>query len=292
VKTVRDIATLREIVGSWRQVGDATALVPTMGNLHQGHMSLVQLAGECAERVIVSVYVNPTQFGPNEDFDNYPRTLENDRRRLSRAGVDIMFVPDSEQMYPFGEEHMTRVSVPGLSRILCGNERPEHFDGVTSVVARLFNITQPDVAVFGQKDYQQLVIIRRMAADLHMPVRIVAAPTFRNKDGLALSSRNRYLSEDQRTMAPVLHAAISACRDRLLAGDRDFEKLEKQGAAALADAGMRPEYVAIRKARDLSMPEPDSDYLVVLAAARLGPARLIDNVLVEPAHAARVAASK
>jgi len=292
MKTVRDIATLREIVEGWRQVGDTIALVPTMGNLHQGHMSLVQLAGECAERIVVSIYVNPAQFGPSEDFENYPRTFENDRRRLSRAGVDIMFAPDSDEMYPFGQARMTRVSVPGLSQILCGNDRPEHFDGVTSVVSRLFNITQPDVAIFGQKDYQQLVIIRRMAADLHVPVRILAGPTFRNKDGLAMSSRNRYLSEDERLLAPVLHRTISDCRDWILGGDRDYAKLEAAGMAALADAGLEPQYVAIRKAGDLSMPEPKSDYLVVLAAARLGPTRLIDNVLIEPAHSARMAALK
>ncbi|MBT8442085.1 MAG: pantoate--beta-alanine ligase [Gammaproteobacteria bacterium] len=290
MKTVRDIATLREIVGAWRQVGETIALVPTMGNLHQGHMSLVQLAGECAERIVVSVYVNPTQFGPREDFENYPRTFENDRRRLSRAGVDIMFAPDSEEMYPFGQEHMTRVSVPGLSQILCGDDRPQHFDGVTSVVSRLFNIIQPDVAIFGQKDYQQLVIIRRMGADLHMPVRILAGPTFRNKDGLAMSSRNRYLSDDERALAPALHRTISACRDRIVGGDRDFTTLEAEAAAALADAGLEPQYVAIRKAGDLSMPEPDSEFLVVLAAARLGPTRLIDNVLIEPAHSTRMAA--
>ncbi|MFW2404203.1 MAG: pantoate--beta-alanine ligase [Gammaproteobacteria bacterium] len=290
MKTVRDIATLRALTDGWRQVGDTIALVPTMGNLHKGHMSLVQLAAECAERIIVSVYVNPTQFGAGEDFENYPRTFENDRRRLSRADVDIMFAPDSEQMYPFGHEHMTRVAVPGLSKILCGNDRPEHFDGVTSVVSRLFNITQPDVAIFGQKDYQQLVIIRRMAADLHMPVRILAGPTLRNKDGLAMSSRNRYLSEHERALAPAMHRTISECRDRILGGDRDYKKLEADAAAALSRAGLEPQYVAIRKAGDLSMPEPDSEYLVVLAAARLGPARLIDNVLIEPAHSARLSA--
>jgi len=291
VKTVRDIEALRQITESWRQVGETTALVPTMGSLHHGHMSLVQLASECAERVIVSVYVNPTQFGPEEDFEKYPRAFENDRRRLSRAGVDIMFAPGSEQMYPFGERQMTRVSVPRLSQILCGDDRPDHFDGVTSVVGRLFNIVQPGVAVFGQKDYQQLVIIRRMVADLHMPVRIIAGPTYREKDGLALSSRNRYLTAEERAVAPNLHAVIGACRDRLIAGDRDFERLENEGLAALQSAGFRPEYFAIRKAGDLSVPDPASAYLVVLAAARLGAARLIDNALIEPAHAMRMTGS-
>lgn len=291
MKTVRDIETLREITRGWRQVGESTALVPTMGGLHQGHMSLVQLASECAERVVVSVFVNPTQFGPGEDFDNYPRTLDNDRRRLSRAGVDVMFAPSIEEMYPFGEENMTRVSVPVLSKILCGDDRPDHFDGVTSVVGRLFAIVQPDVAVFGQKDYQQLVIIRRMVADLHIPVSIVAGPTFRDKNGLALSSRNRYLSEGERAKAPALHHAITACRDRLVAGDRDYARLEAAGSRALMAAGLTPEYFAIRKAGDLSPPDRDSEYLIVLAAARLGAARLIDNALIEPAHIMRMAAT-
>ncbi|MFQ5634476.1 MAG: pantoate--beta-alanine ligase [Gammaproteobacteria bacterium] len=289
MKTVRDIETIRAITGGWRQVGETTALVPTMGCLHQGHMSLVRLAAECAERVVVSVYVNPAQFGADEDFDSYPRAVENDRRRLSRAGVDVMFAPSTAEMYPYGEERLTRVSVPGLSTILCGGDRPGHFDGVTSVVGRLFNIVQPDVAVFGQKDYQQLVIIRRMVADLHVPVRIVAGPTHREKDGLALSSRNRYLTDAERAVAPALHRALSACRDKVLAGDRQFARLEADGMAALASAGFEPEYFAIRKAGDLSPPEADSEYLAILAAARLGAARLIDNVLIEPAHAARVA---
>jgi pantoate--beta-alanine ligase len=290
VKTIRDIESLRETIQGWRAVGETTALVPTMGCLHQGHMSLVRLASECAERVVVSVFVNPTQFGPGEDFDRYPRALENDRRRLSRGGVDIMFAPDVDEMYPFGVEQATRVSVPGLSKILCGSDRPAHFDGVTSVVGRLFAIVQPDVAVFGQKDYQQLVIIRRMVADLHIPVSIIAAPTQRDKDGLALSSRNRYLSEAERATAPALHRALAAIRERLLAGERDYARLEADGLAGLQAAGLRPEYFAICKAGDLSPPDPDSEYLVVMAAARLGAARLIDNVLIEPAHAPRAAA--
>ena len=182
MKTVRDIETLREIIDGWREVGETIALVPTMGGLHQGHMSLVQVAAGQADRVVVSVYVNPTQFGPAEDFDSYPRTLENDRRRLSRAGVDLMFAPDNDEMYPYGQDAMTRVTVPGLSTILCGSERPGHFDGVTSVVSRLFNIVQPDVAVFGQKDFQQLAIVRHMVDDMRFPVRIVAVPTHREKE--------------------------------------------------------------------------------------------------------------
>lgn len=280
MKTVRDIESLREIIDGWRQVGETIALVPTMGGLHHGHMSLVQLAAGQADRVVVSVYVNPTQFGPAEDFESYPRTLENDRRRLSRADVDVMFAPDNDEMYPFGEEDMTRVSVPGLSAILCGNDRPAHFDGVTSVVSRLFNIAQPDVAVFGQKDYQQLAIIRHMVDDMRFPVRIISASTHREKDGLAMSSRNRYLDEQERNVAPALHRALDACRERILAGERDFARLEADGAARLKGDGLQPEYFAIRQSNDLSLPESTSDDLVVLAAAKVGKTRLIDNLLV------------
>jgi pantoate--beta-alanine ligase len=281
LKTVRDIRTLREIVGGWRQDGETIALVPTMGSLHRGHLSLVSLAQEYAERVVVSVFVNPTQFGPGEDFEAYPRALENDRRRLSRASVDILFAPGDDEMYPYGLEDATSVSVPKISNVLCGDERPGHFVGVTSVVGRLFNIVQPSVAVFGQKDYQQLVIIRRMVADMHLPVKILAGQTQREKNGLALSSRNRYLTDAQQVTAPKMRAAICACRDRLLAGERAYATLEADGLKLIENAGLSPEYFTIRKAGDLSAPDADSRYLVILAASRLGQARLIDNELVE-----------
>lgn len=281
MKTIRDIKTLREALQGFRQDGETVALVPTMGNLHPGHMGLVRLAGEYAERIVTSVFVNPTQFGPREDFENYPRTFDTDRRRLSRSGVDIMFAPTREEVYPFGVENITAVSVPTLPTILCGEQRPGHFDGVTSVVNRLFNTVAPDVAVFGQKDYQQLVIIRRMVADLHMPIKILAGPTHRDKTGLALSSRNRYLSDADRTRAGELYATICDCRDQYLAGARDLDALAKGGMERLAGAGFDPEYVTVRKSRDLSQPDKDSRFLVVLTAARLGDTRLIDNVLFE-----------
>ncbi len=281
MKTVRDIETLREYVRGWRQDGETLALVPTMGSLHKGHMSLVGLAQEHAERVVVSIFVNPTQFGPGEDFEAYPRTPDNDRRRLSRAGVDVLFAPGSEEIYPFGEDRMTAVSVPHMSTILCGDDRPGHFEGVTSVVCRLFNIVQPYFAVFGQKDYQQLVIIRRMVADLHLPIKILAGHTQRENDGLALSSRNRYLTDAEKITAPRLHKIISVCRDRVLGGETDLTALEARGMAQLEDAGFAPDYFVIRKAGDLAPPDPDSRYLVIMAAARLGRARLIDNMLVE-----------
>jgi pantoate--beta-alanine ligase len=282
MKTIREISAMRDAVTGWRQDGESVALVPTMGNLHRGHMSLIALAHEHAERVVVSLFVNPAQFGPDEDFDGYPRSLDLDRRRLSRAGVDVLFAPDSAAIYPFGEASMTRVSVPELSGILCGAARPGHFDGVTSVVCRLFNLIQPNVAVFGQKDYQQLVIIRRMVADLHIPVQVIAGRTQREKDGLALSSRNQYLTDAERQRAPELHRALDRCRKLLADGARDFEGLEAKGRRAMQTAGFAPDYFVIRRAGDLGRPEAaDHRRLVVMAAGTLGRARLIDNLLVK-----------
>ncbi len=281
MKTIHEISGVRDIIRNWRRDGESLAVILTMGNLHKGHMSLVSLAHEHAEKVAVSIFVNPTQFGPNEDFENYPRTLANDKRRLSRAGVDLLFVPGVEEIYPEAQENRTGVVVPGLSEILCGETRTDHFEGVTSVVSRLFHILQPDVAVFGQKDYQQLAIVRRMVADLHMGIEIIAGQTSREKDGLAMSSRNQYLSEDERAAAPELFRALKLCREQLTSGSTDFAALEKEGLASLRQAGFKPDYFSIRQAGDLSVPKPDSRYLVVLAAARLGKARLIDNVLVE-----------
>jgi len=281
LKTVRTIASLRENLGGWRGFGETVALVPTMGNLHAGHRSLVEIARPLADRVVVSIFVNPTQFGPGEDFAAYPRTLDQDRRLLTRANVDILFAPAIDEIYPEPSRPGTQVSVPGLSAILCGQFRPGHFDGVASVVTRLFNIVQPDVAVFGQKDYQQLLVIRRLQADLHLPVRIVAGPTVREADGLALSSRNQYLDAADRSRAPGLNAALVRCADALRGGGRDFAGLEAEGLAGLEAAGFRPDYFAIRAAADLAVPDKAVRQLVVLAAGHLGRARLIDNVLVD-----------
>ncbi len=281
MKTVRTIASLRENLQGWRKFDESIALVPTMGNLHAGHLSLVGVAGKIADRVVVSIFVNPTQFGPTEDFAAYPRTLDSDRRQLTRAKVDILFLPSVAEMYPHGERGGTVVSVPDLSVILCGAFRPGHFDGVASVVTRLFNIVQPDTAVFGQKDYQQVAIIRRLQADLCLPIRIVVAPTARDPDGLALSSRNQYLDADGRVRAPGMYRALVACTTRLRDGEKEFSALEKSGVGDLAAAGFRPDYFAIRNAADLSSPTATSRQLVVLAAGHLGRARLIDNVLVD-----------
>jgi pantoate--beta-alanine ligase len=280
VQLISTAEALREQLNVWRRTGDHVALVPTMGNLHGGHLSLASLAREHAERVVVSVYVNPTQFAEGEDFDTYPRTVERDKRRLQRVKADIMFAPDTDTMYPFGVGNATTVSVPVLTDEFCGSSRPGHFDGVTSAVSRLFALVQPDVAVFGQKDFQQQLVIRRMVADLNIPVEIVVAETVREDDGLALSSRNQYLSEVERDIAPTLFSTLHAIAHELQAGKRNFEELERQASATLQDAGFEPEYVGIRRAANLDPPDRDSDELVILAAAQLGKARLIDNIIV------------
>lgn len=280
MKVITTKAEMREQIDEWRHAGEHVAIVPTMGNLHPGHVSLVEVAREHAERVVVTVFVNPTQFGENEDFESYPRSIEKDTLRLKQVQADVLFAPDVETIYPFGLENATVVSVPGLTENFCGKFRPGHFDGVTTVVARLFALVQPDVAVFGQKDYQQQLVVRRMAEDLNLPLKIVSAPTVREDDGLAMSSRNSYLSDEERQIAPALYAVLSDVGDELQNGRRDFDKLEKHALNELADAGLTPEYFAIRRALDLGVPDRDCDELVVLAAVRLGKARLIDNVIV------------
>ena len=278
--TVTTIAAVREHVRGWRREGRRVVFVPTMGNLHAGHVSLIEAARRAGERFVASIFVNPMQFGPNEDFAHYPRTPGEDERMLAAAGCNLMFMPDVTEIYPHGSERATRVEVPGLSRILCGQFRPGHFEGVTTVVAKLFHIVEPDVAVFGEKDYQQLTIIRRMVDDLCMPVEIIAAPTVRDADGLAMSSRNQYLTADERALAPTLHATLAAAAARARATDADLAGIERAGFTALERAGFRPDYFSVREAADLSTPSDASRELVVLTAARLGKARLIDNVRV------------
>ncbi|MBL8224896.1 MAG: pantoate--beta-alanine ligase [Chromatiales bacterium] len=279
METITQLAALRARLDTWHRAGEPVALVPTMGNLHRGHLSLVALARQHARRTVVTVFVNPTQFGPNEDFDAYPRTPAPDAGLLAATGADLLFMPAVDEVYPAGTAGATRVEVPGLSTILCGAHRPGHFAGVTSVVARLFHMTSPDVAIFGEKDFQQLAVIRRMVADLHFRVRIIGAPTVREPDGLALSSRNQYLTAAERSVAPQLQATLAACAADLKAGRRDFAVLEAEGMARLAAAGFRPDYVAIRSIGGLVEPSAGEAGLVVLAAAALGRARLIDNVL-------------
>lgn len=280
--TVADPAALRHRVRARRAAGESIALVPTMGDLHRGHLALVDEARRRADQVVVSIFVNPLQFGPGEDYGEYPRVLEQDRERLAEHGADVVFVPEVETLYPDGPEHGVRVTVPGLDDILCGVDRPGHFAGVATVVAKLFNIVEPDYAVFGEKDYQQLLLIRRLAAGLDFAIEIVGVPTVREPDGLALSSRNGYLTAGERRIAPTLNRILRETSERLLAGERDFAQLESEAAAELEAAGFEPRYVAVRRAADLSpaAAEEPPERLRVLAAARLGRARLIDNVAV------------
>lgn len=278
--TVSETEELRDNLSEWRSAGDHVALIPTMGNLHAGHLSLIDLAREHAEKIVVSIFVNPTQFGESEDFDGYPQTLDRDKRRLTRSGVDILFVPSVSTLYPFGVDNATSVIVPGLSDEFCGEFRPGHFAGVSSVVTRLFGLVQPDVAVFGQKDYQQQLIIRRMTEDLSFPIRIVTGETVREKDGLALSSRNQYLTEEERATAPVIFKVLNSIGESLQSGKRNYDELQEEASKALADAGLTPDYVSIRRAENLAEPDRDCDELVVFVAATLGKARLIDNIVV------------
>lgn len=271
---------LDEQLDDWRRQDEHIALVPTMGNLHAGHLSLVSLACEHAEKVVVSIFVNPTQFGEADDFDEYPRTLERDTRRLKTSGADLIFVPDIETMYPFGLKDATTISVPRITENFCGASRPGHFDGVTSVVARLFALVQPDTAIFGQKDYQQQLVIRHMSLDLNLPVSIITGETVREDDGLAMSSRNQYLSEEERAIAPLLYDVISSVGSELQNGRRDFEKIEDESITKLTEGGFEVDYFSIRRAQNLEIPDRDCDELVVLAAVQLGKARLIDNIVV------------
>ncbi len=278
MRTLESVTALRSRLQDWRQAGDRIAFVPTMGNLHAGHLALVEQAKQHGRRVVASIFVNPMQFGPGEDFERYPRTLAQDQARLKAAVADLLFAPAVAQIYPAGLERASRVEVPGLSEALEGEKRPGHFAGVATVVAKLFNMVQPDVALFGEKDYQQLLVIRRMAADLCFPVEIIAVPTVREADGLALSSRNGYLSRAERARAPVLYQTLRQSADRLARGARDFAALEEAGREALDAAGFAAEYFAIRAADTLAPPTPQTAEVVILAAARLGTTRLIDNI--------------
>jgi pantoate--beta-alanine ligase len=278
--TIERIAELRGLVRQWRQEGLRVGLVPTMGSLHAGHMSLLAAARFRADRIISSVFVNPLQFGPNEDFERYPRSPVEDSQLLADAGCDLLFLPGVEEIYPEARESATRISVKPLSEILEGAHRPGHFDGVATVVAKLFGIVQPDVAVFGEKDYQQLAIIRRMTSDLDIPVEIVGAPTVRSPDGLAMSSRNRYLSAAERALAPRIHSALKGAAGRIDQGDRDYAAIMARGEQELRAASMQPDYFEIRDAATLLAPVAGTRELVILVAARLGKARLIDNLRV------------
>lgn len=269
---------LRRRVQQWRREGHRIAFVPTMGNLHAGHGNLVKQAALNADRVVVSIFVNPLQFGPNEDFAAYPRTLDEDRQLLEGLKTHLLFLPEVEDMYPQGQIATARVQVPDIDSILCGAFRPGHFTGVATIVTKLLNLVQPDVAFFGEKDFQQLMIIRRAATDLCMPVEIIGVPTMREADGLAMSSRNRYLAAQERKVAPVIFKELEIARRAIEAGARDYAALEQAGTRALQSAGFRPDYFSIRDAATLGEPPVAAGAVVILTAARIGRARLIDNV--------------
>lgn len=277
IDTVTELSRLREIVNGWKREGLRVALVPTMGNLHAGHYSLVTLARQYADRVVSSVFVNPTQFGPNEDFTRYPRTPEADTSGLEQAGCDVLWLPTVESMYPFGIALAASVNVPGISGLLEGAHRPGHFDGVCTVVSRLFNQVQPDVAAFGKKDYQQLAVIRQMVEDLAFPIQIVGGDIVRETDGLAMSSRNQYLNADQRPVSTTIHQVLLGMREGFIAG-KTRSLIEAEATAALQAAGFQVDYAVVRLP-DLSEPADANDGTrVALIAARIGNTRLIDNL--------------
>jgi pantoate--beta-alanine ligase len=283
MEIVANSSGLRQQVAGLRARGGRIGFVPTMGNLHAGHLELVRQARLLADHVVVSIFVNPAQFGPQEDYEKYPHTPERDRDALLEAGADLLFLPGVAEIYPQGPDQTTIVEVPVLNRILEGEHRPTHFNGVTTVVAKLFNLVQADVAVFGEKDYQQLLLIRRMVADLCMPISIVGVATVREADGLAMSSRNGYLSPAERAVAPRLFAVLTEVKTRVEAGGEDVATIEQDARAELVAAGFQPDYVSVRRQSDLAPPEAGETALVALAAARLGPARLIDNILISKA---------
>ena len=280
MNTVKTVRELRAAVARARSEGKRIGFVPTMGNLHAGHAALVKKAGERADFVVVSIFVNPLQFGPSEDLDKYPRTLAADQERLLEAGCHLLFTPTVEEMYPDGMDGQTRIHVPGVSEGLCGASRPGHFEGVATVVSKLLNMVQPDLALFGEKDFQQLAVIRKLVRDLNLPVQIFGEPTVRAADGLALSSRNGYLNEQQRAAAPAIYRTLRQLGERIRAGAEDFPALLADARQALEQAGLRPDYLEIREPISLRPGVPGDRQLVILVAAYLGSTRLIDNLSV------------
>nr|WP_136251465.1 pantoate--beta-alanine ligase [Ningiella ruwaisensis] len=281
MQIITDITQLRELRRTWQSAKEAIAFVPTMGNLHQGHLALVAEAKKHASKVVVSIFVNPLQFGPDEDLDAYPRTIEQDKSSLERLGVDILFMPSVSDIYPRGLEQQTFVEVPGLSYMICGASRPGHFRGVATIVCKLFNMVQPNMAFFGEKDFQQLQVIKAMVTDLSMNLSIHGVATMRESDGLAMSSRNNYLSQEQRKIAPRLYEVISDMASAIEKGRRDFSVLIVGARQQLVEAGLKPDYIEVRAAESLLQVGHEDKHLVILAAAFLGKTRLIDNIQVK-----------
>lgn len=278
MRTVHSLKELRTILRGYRRQGKTIGLVPTMGNLHEGHISLVRKAAEAADVVVTSIFVNPMQFGAGEDLDNYPRTLADDQEQLEAAGNTLVFAPGVDEVYPEGMAQQTQVVVPDVSAGHCGASRPGHFEGVATVVTMLFNMVQPDLAVFGEKDFQQLAVIRKLVRDLMIPVEVVGAPTVREDDGLAKSSRNGYLSSEERKIAPAVYQTLKETAAQLSQGRTDFQALEHEARDKLSKAGMRPDYFNIVNSETLKPATAQDSEITVLVASFLGTTRLIDNL--------------
>ena len=278
MQLISDILDLREIRRTWQISAKVIAFVPTMGNLHQGHLNLVREAKKHADIVVVSIFVNPMQFGPDEDLDAYPRTLQNDSRLLEDLGVDVLFMPKATDIYARGLEQQTFVEVPGLSYMICGASRPGHFRGVATIVCKLFNMVQPNLAFFGEKDFQQLQVIKAMVTDLSMNLKVFGVATTRDNDGLAMSSRNQYLNDIERKLAPILYKKMQQLVAEIQIGRRDFLTLTQAYKLQLAELGFNPDYLEIRNVENLLQPSHEDHHLVLLAAAFLGKTRLIDNM--------------
>jgi pantoate--beta-alanine ligase len=280
MQSVSEIKSLRSQIKAWRQQGLSIAFVPTMGNLHQGHFSLVEKAKTLADKVVVSIFVNPMQFGANEDLDSYPRTLDADKQGLAEIGTALVFTPTVDVMYPNGLDAQSYVDVPDISMGYCGGARPGHFKGVATVVTKLFNMVQPDFACFGEKDFQQLQVIRAMVRDLSMPIEIIGVPTQREVSGLAMSSRNGYLSEQEKDTAKVLYQTLLNAGQSLEQGNKAFDAIEQEAKQALEQAGLKPDYFAIAEKDNLKPATLETKEFVILTAAFLGKVRLIDNLQV------------
>jgi pantoate--beta-alanine ligase len=278
MQLISEISELREIRRTWQSSAKVIAFVPTMGNLHQGHLNLVREAKKQADIVVVSIFVNPMQFGPDEDLEAYPRTLQSDKRLLEELGVDVLFMPTANDIYARGLEQQTFVEVPGLSYMICGASRPGHFRGVATIVCKLFNMVQPNLAFFGEKDFQQLQVIKAMVTDLSMNLKVFGMETTRYDDGLAMSSRNIYLSEKERKLAPTLYEKMQLLVGEIQLGRRDFSKITQEYKLQLAKLGFNPDYLEIRNVENLLQPGHEDQHLVLLAAVFLGKTRLIDNL--------------
>ena len=276
MRIVNTVFELRADIKTWRLEGESIAFVPTMGNLHVGHLQLVSMAKKNADRVVASIFVNPTQFGAGEDFETYPRTEREDREKLEAGNADLLFQPSVADIYT--PDAKTIVTVTGLSDLYCGVSRPGHFNGVATVVCKLFNIVQPNIALFGLKDFQQLTVIKTMVRDLNIPVEIIGVDTVRESTGLAMSSRNGYLTDDEKRVAPKLYHSLCAARDAVLVGNQIYADIERQALHFLQQAGFNPDYFSVCRSRDLKRAAPEDVDLVLLAAAKLGNTRLIDNI--------------